>query len=107
MKSFLGVLSATTSIAVLGALTVSMTALEDGDQDLLASLRTSEAQANTYTFSAQEDPSLAVDGEGRLLATWTSRRQELGTYGVFAQLLDPLGRPLGTELHVNQTLPGA
>ena len=25
----------------------------------------------------------------------------------FAQLLDPLGRPLGTELHINETLPGS
>ena len=107
MKSFLGVFAATTSIAVLGAVSLSMTALGDADGSPLGSLRTTETRANTYTFSAQEDPSVAIDADGRILTTWSSRRQELGNYGVFAQLLDPLGRPLGTEMHVNQTLPGA
>ena len=73
----------------------------------LDDLRVTEVRANTYTFSAQEDPSVAIDDQGRVLATWSSRRQERGNYGVFAQLFDPLGRPLTTELHVNQTLPGA
>jgi len=67
---------------------------------------TTEVRANTYTYGSQEDPTLAIDAKGRILVTWSSRYQELGNYGVFAQLLDPLGRPLGTELHVNQTLPG-
>ncbi|MFQ5749568.1 MAG: hypothetical protein ACE5H3_08950, partial [Planctomycetota bacterium] len=48
----------------------------------------------------------AFDGAGNLLIVWESRRQEQATPGVFAQLLDPLGRPLTTELHVNQFLPG-
>ncbi|MFT5289682.1 MAG: PKD repeat protein [Planctomycetota bacterium] len=65
-----------------------------------------EMRANTFTQSSQEDASLAVDSKGRMLVAWASRRQELGTYGVFAQLLDPLGRPIGTELHINETLEG-
>ena len=77
-----------------------------GDASVLDSMQKVETRANTYTNSTQEDASLAVDAEGRMLVAWTSRRQEGGTYGVFAQLLDPLGRPLGTELHVNETLPG-
>ena len=100
-------LTAASSLVVAGVFALPMAAQEEGEASFLDSLQVTEAQANTYTFSAQEDPSIAIDAQGRILATWSSRRQELGNYGVFAQLLDPLGRPLGTEMHVNQTLPGA
>ncbi|MAE71425.1 MAG: hypothetical protein CME06_13280 [Gemmatimonadetes bacterium] len=66
-----------------------------------------EIRANTFTGNLQERSALAVDRSGKLLAVWASRRQEAGTYGVFAQRFDPLGRPLGTEIHVNQFLPSA
>ena len=65
-----------------------------------------EVQANTFTYNTQQDPAAAVAANGNLLIAWGSRRQEQGTFGVFAQLLDPRGRPLGTELHVNQYVPG-
>lgn len=64
-----------------------------------------EVQANTFTSNRQQDASVAADDQGNLLVAWGSRRQEQGTYGVFAQLLDPRGRPLTTEIHVNQYLP--
>lgn len=64
-----------------------------------------EIQANTFTSNRQQDACVAADAEGNLLVSWGSRRQEQGTYGVFAQLLDPRGRPLTTEIHVNQYLP--
>lgn len=64
-----------------------------------------EIQANTFTSNRQQDATVAADAEGNLLVSWGSRRQEQGTYGVFAQLLDPRGRPLTTEIHVNQYLP--
>lgn len=73
----------------------------------LDGLRAVEQTVNTYTSSTQDEPSLAIDTEGRMLVTWSSRRQERGTYGVFAQLLDPLGRALGTEMHVNESMPGS
>ncbi len=69
--------------------------------------RVVELRANTFTGNLQERSALAVDRSGNLLAAWASRRQEAGTYGVFAQRFDPLGRPLGTEIHVNQFLPSA
>ncbi len=65
-----------------------------------------EVQANTFEGNRQQDPALAADADGRVLVAWGSRRQELGSFGVFAQLLDPLGRPLTPELHVNEFLPG-
>jgi hypothetical protein len=65
-----------------------------------------ERRVNTFTEDRQQDPALAVDGDGRILVAWSSRRQEFGTSGVYAQFLDPLGRPLGTEIHVNARLAG-
>jgi len=73
----------------------------------LSSHRVFETQANTYAYQRQENASLDVAPDGRVLVAWDSRRQEAGTFGVFAQLFDPLGRRLGTEIHVNEWLPGA
>ncbi|MCB9837852.1 MAG: hypothetical protein H6813_00800 [Phycisphaeraceae bacterium] len=68
---------------------------------------TTELTANTWTGSTQYEPAIAADAEGRMLVVWSSRRQEDGAFGVFAQLVDPLGRALGTEIHVNQHIEGA
>ncbi len=103
MKQFRLALAGTASAACLCVFAQQAS----GAQLPLDSLRTWETRANTFTNSAQEDPSIALDSRGRILATWSSRRQEGGNYGVFAQLLDPLGRPLGTEIHVNQSTVGA
>ena len=65
-----------------------------------------ETRANTFTYNRQTNPTLAANSRGELLVTWGSRRQEKGTYGVFAQRFDALGRRLGTEVHVNQTVRG-
>ncbi len=72
----------------------------------LEGLKRVEVQANTFLENHQDHAALAFDGAGNLLTVWESRRQEQATPGVFAQLFDPLGRPLTTELHVNQFLPG-
>ena len=94
-----------TPLAALTLLASTALPAQDPAPDL-GTMTVTETRANTCTFSAQEDPSVAVDEAGRILVVWSSRRQERGTYGVFAQLLDPLGRPLGTELHVNRTQLG-
>lgn len=65
-----------------------------------------EVQANTFTSNRQVDPALAADTAGNVLTAWGSRRQELGSFGVFAQLVDARGRWLTAEIHVNETLPG-
>ena len=62
-----------------------------------------EIQANAFTASAQEQVALDLDATGASLLVWQSRRQEEGTYGVFARHLAPDGSPIGDELHVNQT----
>jgi len=68
----------------------------------LSSLRLVEGRANTFTKNIQGRSSLAADPQGRILAVWDSRRQEQGTYGVFAQRFDQLGRRIGTEMHLNE-----
>ena len=64
-----------------------------------------DVQVNTFTDNRQTEASIATNSQGNILAVWGSRRQEQGSFGVFAQYLDPLGRPIGTEIHVNQYLP--
>jgi len=67
--------------------------------------RTIEVRANTYTKSTQHDAALDIAPNGNVLVAWGSRRQEMGSYGIFGQLFDGLGRPLGTELHINEYMP--
>ncbi len=68
---------------------------------------TTELTANTWTGSTQYEPAMAASADGHVLVAWASRRQEDGAFGVFAQLLDSLGRPVGTETHINQHVRGA
>ena len=80
---------------------------KQADSCPLADYQVSEKRVNTFTKNQQIRSAVAVDPDGNILTVWSSRRQEAGTYGVFAQRLDPLGRPLGTEIHVNQFVPSA
>ncbi len=73
---------------------------------MLPSWRSAELRASVYTASTQGHVAVGADEQGRLIAVWDSRRQEAGTYGVFARMFDPLGRPLSQEVHVNQHLHG-
>ncbi len=66
-----------------------------------------EVQANIFTGSAQEQAVMDASSDGRTLVVWASRRQESGSYGIYARAFDPLGRPLSDEMHVNQTQRGA
>lgn len=66
-----------------------------------------EAQANTFTASAQEAVTLARDAAGRTLVVWQSRKQEDGNYGLYAQRFGADGAKLGAETHLNQFTRGA
>jgi len=65
-----------------------------------------EVQANTFTKSTQENTAVDVTPTGEMIAVWDSRRQERGSYGVYAQRFDALGRPIGPEVHLNNYLRG-
>ncbi|MDP6849976.1 MAG: hypothetical protein QF524_03455, partial [Planctomycetota bacterium] len=73
-------------------------------QNPLSDFHLTERAANTFTHNRQVDQAIAADKDGNLLMVWGSRRQEVGTFGVFGAWLDPFGRPLGTELHINTTV---
>ncbi len=60
-----------------------------------------DVQANTCTNSSQDAVAFDHDLAGEFVVTWQSRRQESGTYGVFARRFDAAGRPLSQEVHVN------
>jgi len=58
-----------------------------------------EFRVNTSVLLNQEDPSVAVDGFGNFVVTWTSDAP--GNPGVFAQRFASSGVPLGPEFRVN------
>ncbi|MDG2309923.1 MAG: hypothetical protein P8L98_05005, partial [Planctomycetota bacterium] len=43
-----------------------------------------DVQANTFTNNRQTEASIATNSQGNILAVWGSRRQEQGSFGVFA-----------------------
>ncbi len=66
-----------------------------------------EIQANLFTTSTQENIAIDVDPRtGNMIAVWDSRRQEAGTYGVYARLFDSVGQPLSPEMHINNCIDG-
>lgn len=60
-----------------------------------------EWRANTFTYSSQEEPAVDVDAEGNFVVVWSSRRQQNGRYGIYAQRFTPRGVALGSETCVN------
>lgn len=64
-------------------------------------------QGNVYTSSSQGQTALATASDGRTALVWESKRQERGTFGVYARLFDAVGQPLSHEFHVNTFLPKA
>jgi len=50
---------------------------------------------------------LAYSESGHTALVWNSKRQERGTFGVFARLFDSAGQPITREIHVNEYLPQA
>jgi hypothetical protein len=60
-----------------------------------------EFRVSTFTPSAQSEGALEVGPEGNLTVVWSSRRQQHGCYGIYAQRLTPTGVALGGETAVN------
>ncbi|MEM9384501.1 MAG: hypothetical protein AAGA68_05525 [Pseudomonadota bacterium] len=59
--------------------------------------KVTEFRANTFTYSAQHAPALAVAEDGSFTVVWTSRRQESGRATVLRQRFDAAGFALGEE----------
>jgi hypothetical protein len=60
-----------------------------------------EWRASTYEPSAQHEATVAVDRDGRIITVWSSRRQNGGMSGVYAQRFDARGVALGRETAVS------
>ncbi len=60
-----------------------------------------EWRASTFSMSQQAQPVIDVDAQGNIIAVWSSRRQQEGAYGVYAQRFTPQGIALGTETTIN------
>lgn len=56
-----------------------------------------ELRASTFTPSAQAETAVAAAPDGTLIAVWSSRRQNEGRYGVYAQRFTAEGVALGGE----------
>jgi len=102
---FLTLLAAPLCASLLMAQEPEKTVTPAQSQSPLTGFDQLEIQANTFTNNRQQDASVAADQNGNLMVVWGSRRQEQGTFGIFAQFMDPRGRALSTEIHVNQFVP--
>jgi len=60
-----------------------------------------EFQVNSYTFTEQLMPSIAVLSDGGYVIAWTSFEQDGSDYGIHAQRYDAAGNPVGSEFQVN------
>lgn len=59
-----------------------------------------EFPVNTYTTNTQNFPRIAA-GNGNFLITWNSYNQDGDNFGIYGQLYDVTGTPLGSEFQVN------
>ena len=55
-----------------------------------------EFLVNSYTYSSQQDPSVAATSGGGFVVTWSSNSQEGSSYGVYSQRYDADGLPIST-----------
>lgn len=61
----------------------------------------SEIHVNTYTFSNQLSPDVAMDIDGDFVITWFSDGQDGFVGGIYAQRFNNMGVPQGAEFRVN------
>ena len=89
------------------ALTVSCSNAPSDGQSATSDGSLRHVQGNVFTSSSQGQAALATASDGRTALVWESKRQERGTFGVYARLFDSVGQPLSHEFHVNTYLPRA
>jgi hypothetical protein len=71
--------------------------------DSAGALLGAEFQVNTYTTSAQRNPAVAAEGD--FLVVWVSSGQDGSSAGIFGQVHDGSGAPVGAEFQVNTHIP--
>ena len=65
-----------------------------------------EFQVSTPSTADQQDPSVAVDGSGNFVITWSSNDAGSTGWNVYAQRFDAAGNAVGTQFEVNATTTG-
>ena len=66
-----------------------------------------EFLVNSTTVDVQDQPSVAMAGDGRFVIVWTSENQDGSGSGVYGQLYDASGAAVGGEFQVHETTAGA
>jgi hypothetical protein len=61
-----------------------------------------EFEVNTYTTYGQYVPAVAMDAAGNFVVVWGSDGQDGSGGGLFGQVFDSTGNPVGSEFPVNQ-----
>ncbi|MGH1576215.1 hypothetical protein [Planktotalea sp.] len=64
--------------------------------------RGSERQVNTYTLDDQFEPEITALTTGGWVITWVSEDQDGSDDGIYMQLFNSFGMPLGDEVRVNE-----
>jgi hypothetical protein len=65
-----------------------------------------EALVNTNKSYAELNPVIASDGSGNYVVVWANNGQDGGGWGVYGQLFNASGTPVGSEFLINQTATG-
>lgn len=97
-------------LGLVGTLALTIPSCTNAPSDRRASTtdgRLHQVQGNVFTSSSQGQAALATASDGRTALVWESKRQERGTFGIYARLFDAAGQPLSHEFHVNTHLPKA
>ncbi|MEL6225184.1 MAG: Calx-beta domain-containing protein, partial [Cyanobacteria bacterium J06627_8] len=62
---------------------------------------------NTETADNQDTPDIAMNANGQFVITWESLGQDGDSNGIFAQVYDAAGNPVGDEIAVNDITNGS
>ncbi len=73
--------------------------------DKFGSALTSEIPVNTYTFSDQFQPAIAMDSQGNFVISWRGYGGPTDGFDIFARRFDLNGNPLSGEFDVNVYAP--
>ncbi len=60
-----------------------------------------EFQVSTYTTDYQVGPAVGMNATGEFVLTWESKSQDGSSFGIFGQMFDSGGSPIGAEFQVN------
>ncbi|MCK5198545.1 MAG: hypothetical protein KAR21_09350, partial [Spirochaetales bacterium] len=79
--------------------------LDENDPDIITIPNGTEFQVNTHVYSNQYQGAVAAIAGGFITA-WASESQDGSSYGIYAQIFDSTGTPVGGEFQVNTHTDG-